>query len=60
MKPFGKKNANAYEEDEAEQEYEEYDEDDETEMVQNPEEEFARRRKPKQNGGNRPDKPAKK
>lgn len=51
MKPFGRKNADE-EDDEDEVEYEEYDEDDDTEMVQDPEEVFARKKRPDK----RPDK----
>ena len=45
MKPFGRKEAEEDDEEE-EDEYEEYDEDDDTEMVQDPEEVFARKKRP--------------
>ena len=49
MKPFGRKSA---EEDDDEDEFEEYDEDDDTEMVQDPEEVFARKKRPENKNRN--------
>ena len=49
MKPFGRKAAEEDEEEE-EEEFEEYDEDDDTEMVQDPEEVFARKKRPAKPG----------
>ncbi|MBR6873761.1 MAG: hypothetical protein IKN17_09685 [Ruminococcus sp.] len=47
MKPFGRKNI-PDDDDEEEEQYVAYDDDDDTEMVQNPEEVFARRVKPEE------------
>ena len=46
MKPFGRGRGGDDDDGEEEEEFEEYDEDDDTEMVQDPEEVFARRKKP--------------
>lgn len=54
MKPFGRK-PSPEDDDEDEDEFEEYDEDDETEMVQDPEEVFARKKRPEnRDPGSRP------